>query len=286
MNIENIGAIVASAVVGFGVGYFLLNDGKEKYSNASEQPAVKLSTGIIKNVLVCIAMEAEALPLIEKLGLKHRDRLCEDAPSEWYSGEFKDCMVHVVTNGKDRRLGVDNVGTTPAALSVYLSVQKLRPDLIINAGTAGGFMSKGGKIGDIYVSLFCKHHDRRIPIPGFLEYGRGDHKSIPVPKLIVSLGCKKGIVTTSNSLDHTDKDDEQMLENDASVKDMEAAAVAWVAEITDTPMFAIKVVTDLVDGDRPTEEEFFENLQKAAESLQKAIPRALEFVLGKKITEL
>lgn len=245
-----------------------------------------MSTGIIKNVLVCIAMEAEALPLIEKLGLKRRERLCEDAPCELYCGDFKDCIVNVVTNGKDRRLGVDNVGTTPAALSVYLSVQKLRPDLIINAGTAGGFMSKGGKIGDIYVSIYCKHHDRRIPIPGFLEYGRGDHKSIPVPKLISALGCKKGVVTTSNSLDHTDKDDEQMLENDAAVKDMEAAAVAWVAEITDTPMFAIKVVTDIVDGDRPTEEEFFENLQKAAEALQDAIPRALEFVLGKKISDL
>ena len=73
---------------------------------------------------------------------------------------------------------------------------------------------------------------------------------------------------------------------DASVKDMEAAAVAWVAEITDTPMFAIKVVTDIVDGDRPTEEEFLDNLQRAAYSLQEAIPKALEFVVGKKVTEL
>ena len=64
---------------------------------------------------------------------------------------------------------------------------------------------------------------------------------------------------------------------------MEAAAVAWVAEITNTPMFAIKVVTDIVDGDRPTEEEFFENLQAAAHSLQDAVPRALEFIIGKKI---
>lgn len=31
-----------------------------------------------------------------------------------------------------------------------------------------------------------------------------------------------------------------MLENNASVKDMEAAAVAYIAEITNTPFFALK----------------------------------------------
>ena len=74
---------------------------------------------------------------------------------------------------------------------------------------------------------------------------------------------------------------------DASVKDMEAAAVAWIAEVSgDIPMFAIKVVTDIVDGDRPTEEEFFENLQSAAHSLQEAVPKAVHFIVGKRLSEL
>ena len=76
------------------------------------------------------------------------------------------------------------MGTSPSALGTYLAIKKLRPSLVINAGTAGGFRSKGGNIGDTYISLYCKHHDRRIPIPGFSEYGRGDHKSLPVPNLI------------------------------------------------------------------------------------------------------
>ena len=67
---------------------------------------------------------------------------------------------------------------------------------------------------------------------------------------------------------------------------MDAAAVAWVADITETPMFAIKVVTDIVDGDRPTEEEFLENLHTAAYSLQQVIPTALDFVVGKNFSEL
>lgn len=35
--------------------------------------------------------------------------------------------------------GVDSVGTICASLVTYASIQALEPDLIINAGTAGGF---------------------------------------------------------------------------------------------------------------------------------------------------
>jgi len=47
-----------------------------------------------------------------------------------------------VVNGKCSRFGVDNVGTTPAALSTYLAITQMSPDLVINAGTAGGFKAK------------------------------------------------------------------------------------------------------------------------------------------------
>jgi nucleoside phosphorylase len=48
-----------------------------------------------------------------------------------------------------------------------------------------------------------------------------------------------------------------MLENNASVKDMEAAAIAYVAELAGVPFFGVKVVTDIVDGDRPTQVIYF-----------------------------
>jgi nucleoside phosphorylase len=35
--------------------------------------------------------------------------------------------------------GVDSVGTVPVAVVTSFSIQTLKPDLIINAGTAGGF---------------------------------------------------------------------------------------------------------------------------------------------------
>lgn len=30
---------------------------------------------------------------------------------------------------------------------------------------------------------FC-HHDRRIPIPGFAEYGKGDHSALATPAMV------------------------------------------------------------------------------------------------------
>jgi 5'-methylthioadenosine nucleosidase len=73
---------------------------------------------------------------------------------------------------------------------------------------------------------------------------------------------------------------------DASVKDMEAAAIAWTTELTGTPFLTLKVVTDIVDGGRPTNEEFMENLATAAASLQNTIFKMLDFIIGKKLSDL
>jgi hypothetical protein len=50
--------------------------------------------------------------------------------------------VHVVWNGRCDVHNVDYVGTVPAALSAYLATQHFNPDLIISAGTAGGFKAR------------------------------------------------------------------------------------------------------------------------------------------------
>lgn len=71
-----------------------------------------------------------------------------------------------------------------AALNTYIAVQRLRPDIIINAGTVGGFRRKTAAIGDVFISTMIRHHDRRIAIPEFQEYSRGHYNAVPTPKLI------------------------------------------------------------------------------------------------------
>ena len=77
-----------------------------------------------------------------------------------------------------------------------------------------------------------------------------------------------------------------MAASNASVKEMEVASIAWVCEYTKTPFLPVKVVTDIVDGDRPTHEEFLENLSSASKSLQAQLPLIIDFLLGKKLSEI
>jgi Nucleoside phosphorylase len=253
-------------------------------------------------------MEAEAAPLIQHLALESvPDFFPATTPFLAYQGSHHQCNLTVITNGKDmvHGTGVDNVGTIPAALSTYLALSKLNSnsnnnshsnshtntdnktvDLLINAGTCGGFQKMGAQIGDVYLTTSVAHHDRRIPIPSFTDYGIGKIESAQVINLASSIQAKMGVCTTGNSLDAHDLDHFHMDQNQASVKDMEAAAIAWSCELHQTPHFGLKVVTDIVDGDKPTQEEFLENLHKAAESLQEALPKAIEYICGKGHDEL
>lgn len=67
---------------------------------------------------------------------------------------------------------------------------------------------------------------------------------------------------------------------------MEAASIAWTAQLSGTPYLGIKVITDIVDGDRPSHEEFMENLSAAGASLQSIVPKVLDFIIGKKFDQL
>jgi 5'-methylthioadenosine nucleosidase len=245
------------------------------------------------SVLVPIVMEAEAAPFIKHMKLEPiADFFPSQTPFLAYSGTLHGTKITVVTLGKDSvyGTGVDNAGTVPASLATFLALGKFsgdsKVDLVLNAGTCGGFKRKGAAIGDVFLTTGVANHDRRIPIPGFDTYGIGKLDTLKAEQLALTHGYKLGICTTGNSLDKVDKDDELMQDNDASVKDMEAASIAWVCKMNDVPYLGVKVVTDIVDGGVATQEEFMANLHSAAESLQVALPKVIEYICDDSNAEL
>lgn len=66
----------------------------------------------IDKILILIAMEAEAKPLLDTLKLNLLSTDIPNAPFHLYQGIYKSKQITVVTNGKDKRHNVDNVGTT------------------------------------------------------------------------------------------------------------------------------------------------------------------------------
>ena len=66
------------------------------------------------------------------------------------------------------------------------------------------------------------------------------------------------------------------------MKEMEAAAIAWVCKQLDVPFLALKAITDVVDdpGTEHTEAQFYSNLKVASARLQEKLTAVLERLGG------
>ena len=62
--------------------------------------------------------------------------------------------------------------------------------------------------------------------------------------------------------------------------------MAYVADLFSTPAIFVKAVTDIVDGEKPTAEEFLQNLISVTMALHQGVMQVLEFISGKCICDL
>ncbi len=223
-----------------------------------------------------MAMRAEAQPLLEALNATHHGRYLP-LPAHAFAAARGGLAVRIVVNGVDPRYEADSIGTIPAALATHAALEEWRPDLVISAGTAGGWAHQGTEIGDVFVcwDRFV-FHDHRVDLAGFAPMARGDLPAADLRGPAHALGLKTGIVTTGDSLDESADDKRRILASGAAVKDMEAAAVAWVAGLHGIPVSAVKAVTDLVDDDTPTAEQFLANVRVASDQLRDSLVGLVE----------
>ncbi|KAL6526035.1 Mutanase [Orobanche hederae] len=182
--------------------------------------------------------------------------------------------------------GVDSVGTVSVSLLTYASIQSLQPDVIINAGTAGGFKAKCASVGDVFLASHVAFHDRRNPLPMRDIYCIGLRQAFATPNLAKELNLKVGKLSTGNSLDMSQQDATGIIANDATTKDMEGAAVAYVTDLLKVPTIFLKAVTDIVDGDKPTAEEFLRNLDTVTAALDHAATQVVDYINGKTLSDL
>lgn len=235
----------------------------------------------IKRVVIVVAMQEEAEPFIKKHDLKQKtpSPFLAGMPMICYCGVVSKIEIFLIWTGRDERYKVNNVATTAASVATYAAICAFKPELVLSAGTAGGFGAIGASVGDVFLSTKCVYHNRLIPAgTHFEEYGFGHFRSPSLPLLAARCGLKMGVVSTSDSLDCTAQDLELMRSEGASVKEMEAAAVAWVCQQANVPFVAIKSITDIVDGPETVESEFYANLKTASEALQDKLSLILEML--------
>lgn len=235
----------------------------------------------IENLLLLITMAEEARPVIEALSLKETAKPDPMLPMRAYAGQHGTMSITLVTNGADPRYGVDNAGTQAATLAAYLGIGSVRPDLVINAGTAGGFSERGGAIGKVYLAEGSfVFHDRRIPMGGYERFGEGQYPAVDLREAAKALHLATGVVSTGNSFDMTQTDRRIMDGYGAVAKEMEAAAMAQVAWMMGVPFTAIKAITDIVDIPSATEDQFTANFDTAVFAMTRKLVALIDFLEG------
>ena len=222
-----------------------------------------------------MAMEEEALPIIDYYALK---RMQFHNPVTVYGND--DLSLILSLNGKSIEYKVDNIGSQAAALNTHIVIDNYHPELVINCGTAGGFKYKNAKIGDVYIADKCIcYHDRRIPLPGgYEEYGYGNYKVINSDILAEKFNLKQGIISTGDAFDAGIEDLITMKKNDVDVKEMEAAAIAWVCQLNNIDFTALKAITDYVDEPHKTGNDFLSNLNLASEKLKEKTIELIDYL--------
>jgi len=278
---------------------------------------------MIKNIVILMAMQEEATPLINRLEMtENLNCFAAALPFRCFQSQVGNLAVSVVTSGVDPIHKSDNIGCEPATLMAFESINKLSPDLMVSAGTAGGFASKDAQIGTVYASEkhFVFHdrivplpgfsdaavgcfpalnvkqlakdlehfvfHDRIVPLPGFSDAAVGCFPALNVKQLAKDLGLKTGVISSGSSLEKNPKDQRVIDEHDAVAKEMEAAAVAWVAMLHQVPVVAIKSITNLVDEANQSEDEFIKNFDYSVSTLNKKLLEVIDYLQGKTIADL
>jgi 5'-methylthioadenosine nucleosidase len=248
----------------------------------------------LNNICILMAMAQEAQPLIKHYNLKlNQHGLAHNLPMQCYQGKVGALTVSLVIAGYDPRFNdeqgqfVNHIGSEAATLMAYAVIQKLKPDLMISAGTAGGFSAKGADVGTVYLSH--KHfiyHDRHVPLTGYSESALGLYPTLNTSKMASALGLEQGVISTGSSLEKSDKDIAAIQQFDAVAKEMEAAAIAWIAQLFNLPFFAVKSITNLVDHDNQSEVEFVNNLEIAVDNLTSELIRVINYMQNKTLDEL
>ena len=233
-----------------------------------------------------MAMQAEAAPLLSSLNLSPIALFPPAMPYVAYSNASE--SIYLVHSGKCPSTSCDNVGTLHASLMLSHALREI-PGIryVVNSGTCGGYASRGCSIGGAVMPSYCLFHDRHVDIPGtrFREYGVGrrdvDDQGGIRKAMEDKFGLKVGGVGTGDSLSITPLERSIHDENGVTVKEMEFAALHVAATQAGVPIIGVKVVTDIIDGEKPSSEEFVENLGKCAVVIDKVTRDVVEVLRDK-----
>lgn len=209
-----------------------------------------------------IAMDKEAEPVIAATERKKERIIC--GKRVIYGTLFKK-KVSIVICG---------VGKVNAACGTQIAIDKLKSDLIINLGVAGG-LNSNLKIAEIYEISHTVQYDFDLTQLNGTDIGTLDEcKENYLALNICGKYPAKRLATGDRFND--DKSDYKLLTRvlDADIRDMEGGAVAQACMHAGIKCRAYKIISDLA-GSGSTTEQYLKNLSLCAETLKRELKNIL-----------
>lgn len=166
--------------------------------------------------------------------------------TEITSGRYKGHEVILTESG---------IGKVAAASATALMIDNFEPDLVVNTGSAGA-LDPDLKIGDEVIGTQVAYSDVDVTVFGY-AYGQVPNKPLyyeadpTVVKDFEQLApVKEGLIVSGDQFVQ-DTAKKRILTHfpEALVAEMEAAAVAQVANQFGTPFIVLRGVSDLANGD-------------------------------------
>ncbi len=221
------------------------------------------------------AMEEEVTILRDTLENRKQEFI---AGCEFTSGIYKGVEIILLKSG---------IGKVNAAMSTTLLLDRYQPDYVINTGSAGGFHSSLN-VGDVVISSEVRHNDVDVTAFGY-EYGQVPGLPaayIPNDMLVNVAEIKakeindiqvvKGLIVTGDSF-LNDPNKVEFIRSKFSnlyAGEMEAAAIAQVCHLFDTPFVVIRALSDIAG--KESDVSFDQFLDKAAKHSAQLVLKIVE----------
>lgn len=214
-------------------------------------------------VAIIGAMEEEVAILREKIENRNDTTV---ANCEFYTGTLHGVDVILLKSG---------IGKVNAAMSTTILLERFQPDVVINTGSAGGFLASLN-VGDIVISTEVAHHDVDVTafgyaygqVPGLPARYASDEKLINIAEKsaanIRDVQVAKGLIATGDSFMHDPARVEFVRTQfpELCAVEMEAAAIAQVCHQFGVPFVVIRALSDIAGKESNVSFEQF--LHKAA----------------------
>ncbi|HDJ6889266.1 TPA: 5'-methylthioadenosine/S-adenosylhomocysteine nucleosidase [Staphylococcus aureus] len=191
---------------------------------------------------------------------------------KFYTGILKDREVVITQSG---------IGKVNAAISTTLLINKFKPDVIINTGSAGA-SDESLNVGDVLISDDVKYHDADATAFGY-EYGQipqmpvAFQSSKPLIEKVSQvvqqqqLTAKVGLIVSGDSFIGSVEQRQKIKKAfpNAMAVEMEATAIAQTCYQFNVPFVVVRAVSDLANGEAEMSFEAF--LEKAAVSSSQTV---------------